>query len=85
MERWLGWRELEAEWWLVVSVYTVEGSSDTHSDEQTKIYPMRRLKESRGEEKRILRRTVEVGREESKGSKVNWMSVLWFPRERHVQ
>ena len=65
-------------------MYTVEGSSDTHSDEQTKIYPMRRLKESWGEQKRILRRSVEVDRKESKGSKVNWMGVLWFPRERYV-
>lgn len=81
----LGWRESEAEWWLVVSVYTVEGGSDTHSDEQTKNYPMRGFKETQGEEKRILRRSVEVDGEESKGSKVNWMSVLGFPGGIHIR
>lgn len=29
--------------------------------------------------KRILRRSVEVDRDESKECKVNWMNVLWFP------
>lgn len=29
--------------------------------------------------KRVLRRSVEVNREESKGSEMNWVSVLRFP------
>lgn len=70
---------------VVVSVYKVEGGSDTHSNEQTKNYPMRGFKETQGEEKRILRRSVEVDGEESKGSKVNWMNVLGFPGGRHVR
>jgi len=28
---------------------------------------------------RILRRFVEVHREESKGSEMNWVNGLWFP------
>ena len=42
---------------------------------------MRWSTETRGEERRerILRRSVEVYREESKGSEVNWINALWFP------